>query len=674
MSAVQETYLLAKIAELEAKLAEADQLIDAIRSGEVDAFAFNRNNQQEIFTLQSGDYAYRLLVESFVEGAVNLTEDGLIVYTNNYFYGLLGLPYEQVIGTMIDKFIHPDSKSKFNTLFKSGLAGQSKGEIFLLSGKRKIPVYISLTSLYPKLPSVGMIVTDLSDKMEQEKVLLEKNDFIETLLDSSVDIIIVVDKEMKHISLNKKARKIYERYFSGDAIGKKLDEVITDESIISSVKQAFTGKSLQSREFSGFIAGKYYDIDYVPVMKRSVVSAVMMILRDVTDMVRKKEEVILSNQKLRERNEFIETIIEASEEIIAVYDASCTLLTMNRACEEFMGVSKSEVIGRKFTEFNPGAKGTNAESDLLRALSGEQIKNEPYYSASYKRYLQNYLTPLYDQHGKVYAALVIGHDVTDLKLADDAILAANKELEEKNEALARSNAELASFSYIASHDLQEPLRKIHTFSGRIMEKEYNNLSENGRMMFDRMQLATRRMQSLIEDLLAYSRTNNTVKTFEKVNLQELVDEVKNDLKEDIREKKALIESDGLGEANILRFQFRQIFHNLIGNSLKFSDKDNAPHIKIKYRTGKGQELGHPRLVESRDYFHLSVSDNGIGFEPKFREKIFELFLRLNGREEYRGTGIGLAIVKRIVENHNGIITADSEPNKGARFDIFIPKA
>ena len=135
---------------------------------------------------------------------------------------------------------------------------------------------------------------------------------------------------------------------------------------------------------------------------------------------------------------------------------------------------------------------------------------------------------------------------------------------------------------------------------------------------------------------------------------------------------ATIEATELGDANIIPFQFRQLMHNLIGNSLKFSTPDNPPHIKIKSETANGINLQNPHLSPQKKYCHISISDNGIGFESQYSEKIFEVFQRLHGKNEYNGTGIGLSIVKKIVENHEGLITATSELNKGATFDIYIP--
>ena len=187
-----------------------------------------------------------------------------------------------------------------------------------------------------------------------------------------------------------------------------------------------------------------------------------------------------------------------------------------------------------------------------------------------------------------------------------------------------------------------------------------------------MQLAAGRMQQLIDDLLAFSRISTTELKFEKTDLITIIEEVKTELKETIQEKHAIIEATEICPANIIAFQFRQLMYNLISNALKFSNPSIPSHIIITSNIVKGSKLGKAKLSPDKNYCHITIKDNGIGFEPHFSERIFEVFQKLHGKEVYAGTGIGLAIVKKIVENHNGIITATSELNKGAQFDIYIP--
>ena len=248
----------------------------------------------------------------------------------------------------------------------------------------------------------------------------------------------------------------------------------------------------------------------------------------------------------------------------------------------------------------------------------------------------------------------------------------NQTLEKQNYELEKINKELEAFAYVSSHDLQEPLRKIQAFAIRILETEHQHLSEKGKDYFGRMQTAAGRMQKLIEDLLAFSRLNIAERKFENTDLNKIIEEVKTELREIIEEKHATVDATELCEVNLIPFQFRQLMYNLINNALKFSKPGQPPHIVVKSRIDKGSKLNKEKLLPDIKYCHISVSDNGIGFDPQYKDRIFEVFQRLHGKQEYAGTGIGLAIVKKVVENHNGIITVTSKLNKGATFNVYLP--
>lgn len=422
MESTSNEQLLRRIEELENRLEESEQLIEAIKAGEVDAFAIASTDETEIYTLQSGDYAYRILIEQFGEGAINVTEEGLIVYTNAHFFELLQMPYEKVIGTFIFDFIHSDSQENFKQTFEQALHGKAKGEFNLIVNDTLIPVYLSLTSLQPQLPSIGMIITDLTSKKQHE------------------------------------------------------------------------------------------------------------------------------------------------EEIVKY----------------------------------------------------------------------------------------------------------QKDLEIKNQELLQSNSDLASFAYVASHDLQEPLRKIQVFSKRILDKEHEGLSANGKDYFRRLMSATHRMQGMITDLLNYSRINTTEVIYTPTNLNQLLGEVKNDLNELIEETKTVIKADNLPTVDIIPPQFRQVLFNLTTNAIKFRKAEVSPVIQISARIIPASAIKIQAVLIANQYWEIQFSDNGIGFEQAHANRIFELFQRLHGRSEYEGTGIGLAICKKIMQSHDGFIEAIGAPDEGATFNLYLP--
>ncbi|MFD2938791.1 sensor histidine kinase [Flavobacterium notoginsengisoli] len=269
-----------------------------------------------------------------------------------------------------------------------------------------------------------------------------------------------------------------------------------------------------------------------------------------------------------------------------------------------------------------------------------------------------------DQQGSKIL-LGINFDITDEHLL-------NIELQERNKELEKSNKELASFNHVASHDLQEPLRKIQTFISRVSDADKAVMSESAKNYISKIESSAKRMRVLIDDLLLFSRTNTTKKEFLKINLNELLDNAESELAEIIEEKKAVIKTNKLPKLSVIPYQIEQLFINLIGNSLKYSRPGVDPEISIT--SEKVNSVDYPEILEQsiKKFHKITFNDNGMGFDPQFKETIFILFQRLHSKTDYPGTGIGLAICKKIVENHKGHIIADSTLGKGSEFTVFLP--
>lgn len=279
------------------------------------------------------------------------------------------------------------------------------------------------------------------------------------------------------------------------------------------------------------------------------------------------------------------------------------------------------------------------------------------------RYFKSTGKLLMDQQGSKIL-LGINFDITDEHLL-------NIELQERNRELEKSNKELASFNHVASHDLQEPLRKIQTFISRVSDADKAVMSQSARDYIAKIEVSAKRMRVLIDDLLLFSRTNTTKKEFIKSNLNELLENAESELTEVIEEKSAVIMATKLPKLLVIPYQIEQLFINLIGNSLKYSKPNTIPAITIDCT--KVNSADYPELDQNIKKFHkITFSDNGMGFDPQFKETIFILFQRLHSKTDYPGTGIGLAICKKIVDNHKGYIMADSELDKGSVFTIFLP--
>ncbi len=241
-------------------------------------------------------------------------------------------------------------------------------------------------------------------------------------------------------------------------------------------------------------------------------------------------------------------------------------------------------------------------------------------------------------------------------------------LRQLNTELERSNQELQDFAHVASHDLQEPLRKIQAF-GNLLEEEYGAQLGDGKAYLDRMRVAASRMQRLINDLLTFARVTTKAQPFLETDLNSVIQEAIDDLEASVRAHRGKIEVGPLPVIEADPLQMRQVFQNLIGNALKFHRPEVPPHVKISAEVSN--EAGESTSVE-REICTIRIKDNGIGFDEKYLDRIFTVFQRLHGKGQYEGTGVGLAVVRKIIARHNGTITAQSTPGEGSTFIIVLP--
>lgn len=505
-----------------------------------------------------------------------------------------------------------------------------------------------------------------------------------------------------------------------------------------------------------------------------------------------EERVVKRTKELQQQKDFIENIINSSNEWMCVYNLDKQVILINDSALKAMVMKRTGVIGKAYTELYPEAAGTKADRDLELALQGEYIKNDIYFSPRVNRWTQNYLTPLKDKTGTVYGALAIVHDLTDMvktqielkksrehflllfnispvaktisyaedgtvvdvnpaweklfgrkredilgknaeqigfssreareenvrrvagnggqlhgfeqefKLGNDKIIytytsavtleldgkkcylaayfditqrkKAEEELIEsshllalKNTELEKLNKDLESFTYITSHDLQEPLRKISTFINLI---EKNNFEKGSiEKYFEKINASAQRMRALISSVLEYNGITRANEQFIPIDLNKTLEDVLSDFEFLIKDKEAAIQSDYLPVINSTASLMHQLFSNIIGNSIKFSER--KPEINIAVKKISGDVSLHSNLSPVKTYFQLTFTDNGIGFDTKYAEQIFKPFQRLHNRERYAGTGIGLSIVQKIVERHDGFIAVESKDGEGSKFTIWL---
>jgi signal transduction histidine kinase len=385
---------------------------------------------------------------------------------------------------------------------------------------------------------------------------------------------------------------------------------------------------------------------------------------DITEIKLREIEMLRISRQLHARNLHFDTALTNMVQGLCMFDKEQKLIVVNKRYLEIYGFSsdvvKPNISLREIMQYSVSLGNYTAE-EADRALAQRNDPSQLARRSVIKQYLKD---------GRVIA-------VMNEPMEDGGTIATYQDITENErnatmmlqytQKLEHSNRELADFAYVASHDLQEPLRKIEAFGERLVNKYSSILPDDGKMFVDRMQNAAGRMRTLINDLLSYSRVTTGAKEFQNVSLSKVLDEVLSDLQIRIEETKATINADQLPTIECEPMQMRQLLQNLLGNALKFRKVDVLPMITVTSeivpadeKTGIG---GHAKLT---------FADNGIGFDNEFKDKIFTIFQRLHSRTEYEGTGIGLATVRKIVERHGGTINADGQLNIGSKFYVTLP--
>jgi PAS domain S-box-containing protein len=361
-------------------------------------------------------------------------------------------------------------------------------------------------------------------------------------------------------------------------------------------------------------------------------------------------------QELQKLQRQYELILNAAGEGICGVEPGGKITFVNPTAARLMGMEVSKMVGCAETD----VFGVLAQHDTTTIQKNAEIKPSEVIlkRADGSSFNAEFMRSQIRENDRVVGRVVLFKDITERKQSALA-------LEHKADELARSNAELEQFAFVASHDLQEPLRKIRAFGDRLKTKCEAALPEEGADYLNRMQSASARMQTLINDLLTFSRVISRNEPFVEVDLNQITREVLGDLEVRIEKTGASVEVGDLPNIEGDPTQMRQLLQNLIGNALKFHAPGATPKIQVRATTIEDESAGSAIC-------HLTVQDNGIGFDEKYLDRIFAVFQRLHGRQEYEGTGIGLAVCRRIVDRHKGTITAKSKPGQGTTFIIDLP--
>jgi len=505
--------------------------------------------------------------------------------------------------------------------------------------------------------SLKFLRTEEGKRLEVEVSLRHSEEHIESIFRNAPDSIIVFDETEMITQWNPKSQEIF-GWSEMEVMGKPISNVFSLGIFIQNLENTihqflredeseYLGKSIELKAKK-----KDGNIIYAEVtISKTQIKGLKYFIAFVKDITERRK----IQKELRDSENFLNTIIENIPDMIFVKDANeLRFIRFNKAGEDLLGLPRKELIGKNdFDFFSQEQAEFFTENDKSVLLSGvlKDIPEEPINTMKKGlRFLHTKKIPIYNALGKAEYLLGISEDITEINNV-------HAELNQKTEDLLRSNTELEQFAYVASHDLQEPLRMITSYL-QLLERKYKEvLDDNAKEYIHFAVDGSVRMKNLINSLLSYSQIGKGKLNFELVDLNAVIKEVQLNLQKNIEDNQAVIHVEILPEILCIRTQMVQLFQNLLTNALKFKS-DQKPEISI-------------RFVKIDNGYEFSVKDNGIGIDPNYAEKIFLIFQRLHGVTEYPGTGIGLAICKKIVERHHGKIWIQSDSTPGADFRFTL---
>lgn len=546
-----------------------------------------------------------------------------------------------------------------------------------------------------KIQCIIHTTEDLTEKVRlqeendirREKLMDSESRFRNMVEQAPVPILLTRGEEIVIETLNAPMLKTMNKKSFEEVMGKPITEVLPelkDQEILQVVKNVQkTGVPFRGDEVPTDISiynkrqRFYFNYSYTPIKEAGVTTGVLHVALDITQQVE-------ARKKIEESKAELQLALDIADLGIFRLDLLTNQATNSDKVNEWFGYT---VQGYSREEgFNPIHPEDRERVDevILNTLRSEAVSR---HEVSYRvvhpttgsiRHLRSFGKTLFDEKGKPYLIIGIIQDITDQILHQKQLEESEELLQQKvlerTLALEHKNRELEQFTYAASHDMQEPLRKVGTFSDMLLNHCAGQMDDRCKTYLSKIDSSVKRMKAIIDDLLQYSHQTREEQQFVSTDLNTIVADIKADLDLAIEQRGAVIESDQLPTIVAVPNQLHQLFYNLVTNALKFSKHDVSPYIKISAHPVTAIDVmkNDDLLLDGRRYLQINITDNGIGFDQKHAQQIFSLFKRLHGRSEFEGTGIGLALCKKIAENHGGHIWAESKPGEGATFKVLLP--
>ncbi len=664
-----------KLAKAADRLAKGDLSTQvAIKTtGEVQMLvnSFNHMADDLQYTTVSKDY-FDSIFTSMLESLIVMSPEGTIQKTNRAACMLLEYEENELVGQAFKHILNEDLPFEIERLDREMLsdAALKSERTYTAKSGRKIPVLFSASVMKSEHGIIEGIVCaahDITERKHTEEMLEKLRKQNELILNAAGEGIYGLDLDGNTTFVNPAAAEMigWEKH---ELIGKNQHTILhhskedgtlypKEECHIYAVLKDGKTRRINNEVFWRK-DGSCFPVEYIssPIFNNEGdIAGAVVIFTDIT--MRKQAEMDLMASESKYRN-----LLETASDLVQSVDMEGNFLYVNKKWREVLGYTEEEVTHMKFVDVISKEHLPNCINNFKEICAGNtinQMETEFITKSGTSVYVEGNISMQFKDN-TFHATQGIFRDISYRKKAKE-------ELIKFNERLEQSNMELEQFAYVASHDLQEPLRKITVFGDRLVSKYYESLGEQGRDYLKRMKSASTRMHTLINDLLTFSRVTTKAQPFTNVDLNIVIEEVLSDLEVRIDEIKGRVDIGDLETISADPLQMRQLFQNLISNALKFHKIDEPPVIKIH-----GKLINQNEDAEENGFYRLTIEDNGIGFNEKHADRIFGVFQRLHNRNEYQGTGIGLSVCKRIVERHSGNIRTSSSEGHGTKFIITLP--